>query len=257
MSYKIVFFDIDGTLVDSNKKISIETQNAIQRLKEKDIEVVLATGRAPFQFLDILEELEIDSYISFTGSYVVYKGKLIYEQCLDREIIRKLEMAASRTLHPLVFLNGKACYANADEHPHIVESVHYLQLEGPRYDPDAGLENDVHQLMLYCRDNESAAYLTGFPDLRFIRWHEIAMDVLPNGASKARGVELILKEMGISPAEAIAFGDSLNDIEMLSHVGMGIAMENAHQELIPYAKFITKSNNDQGISHGLKYAGVI
>lgn len=44
---------------------------------------------------------------------------------------------------------------------------------------------------------------------------------------------------------------------MLSYVGMGIAMENAHQGLIPNAKFITKSNNDQGIFHGLQYAGVI
>jgi hypothetical protein len=65
------------------------------------------------------------------GSYVVFRGKLLYEQCIDRGSLQKLEKAAAQALHPMVFLHDKACYANADEHPYIVESFNDLKLEGP------------------------------------------------------------------------------------------------------------------------------
>lgn len=72
---KIIFFDIDGTLLDDDKKMPLTAEKAVFALKELGHEVAIATGRAPFMFKDIREQLEIDSYVSFNGQYVVLRGK--------------------------------------------------------------------------------------------------------------------------------------------------------------------------------------
>lgn len=71
---KIIFFDIDGTLLDDDKKMPLTAEKAVFALKELGHEVAIATGRAPFMFKDIREQLEIDSYVSFNGQYVVLRG---------------------------------------------------------------------------------------------------------------------------------------------------------------------------------------
>lgn len=67
----------------------------------------------------------------------------------------------------------------------------------------------------------------------------------------------MLKHLGITAEEAVAFGDGLNDKEMLSYAGLGIAMDNAHEEVKLLADYVTKHVNYSGIRHGLEYAGLI
>ena len=75
-AYKIVFFDIDGTLVNKEGKIPMSTKESIKKLKDSNVEVVIASGRSPSQLYHIAQELEIDSFISLTGSYAGYKGEI-------------------------------------------------------------------------------------------------------------------------------------------------------------------------------------
>ncbi|MEM5595787.1 HAD-IIB family hydrolase [Niallia circulans] len=79
MTYKIVFIDIDGTLVNEEKQIPNDAKAAIKELKKRNILIVLATGRAPYFFSHILDELGLSSYISFNGSYVVHGKKEVYK----------------------------------------------------------------------------------------------------------------------------------------------------------------------------------
>ena len=76
---KIVFLDIDGTILDSNKRIPDSTKEAVRLLKDNGVYVAIATGRAPFMFKEIREELEIDTYIALNGQMVVVDGKPIYQ----------------------------------------------------------------------------------------------------------------------------------------------------------------------------------
>jgi len=76
---KIIFFDIDGTLLDHDKKLPASTKKAVQLLKEQGHEVAIATGRAPFMFKDLREELDIQTYISFNGQYIVLNGEVLYK----------------------------------------------------------------------------------------------------------------------------------------------------------------------------------
>jgi HAD superfamily hydrolase (TIGR01484 family) len=103
MAYKIVFFDIDGTLVNEQKIIPADTKEAVQKLKERGTDVVIATGRAPFHAYNISRELGIDSLICFNGSHVEYRGQMINRKHLSHESIKFLELMADEGGHPIVF----------------------------------------------------------------------------------------------------------------------------------------------------------
>lgn len=256
-SYKIVFFDIDGTLINEEREIPKETKESIKQLKESQIEVVIATGRAPYHLKPIAEELGIDSYVSFNGSYVVYQGKLIDEHPIPTSTIQRMDEFARKNDHPLVYLGNKECFASQPNHPDIVETFQLLKIKPPAFDPDFWKQNSVYQVMLYCESHEEKQYPEHFSEVNFVRWHDLSMDVIPSECSKATGVKSVLDRLGLSPTEAAAFGDALNDREMLSFVGMGIAMGNAHEGLKPFADFTTKHVDDGGILYGLQKIGLI
>lgn len=67
----------------------------------------------------------------------------------------------------------------------------------------------------------------------------------------------MLKRLNLTPADAVAFGDALNDVEMLQYVGLGIAMGNSNPELLPFADYVSASVDDGGIRQGLRYAGLV
>ncbi|GGG55302.1 Cof-type HAD-IIB family hydrolase [Paenibacillus radicis (ex Gao et al. 2016)] len=257
MTYKIAFFDIDGTLVNEVKEIPQDTVDAIRELQATGVEAVIATGRAPYFFAPIAEKLGIDSFVSLNGAYVVYKGKPIFHNPIPRENLEALVGHADKNGHSLVFEGSSAFYSNTEDHPHMLDSVRSLRVDLPGYDPDFWKKEDVYQAFLHCAAEEEHLYEGAVPNLRLIRWHKSAMDVLTSDGSKALGIEALLKLVGIAPEEAVAFGDGLNDKEMLQAVGLGIAMGNSHEELKPYADYITSHVDEGGIRKGLQYAGLI
>ncbi|AKG36395.1 Cof-type HAD-IIB family hydrolase [Paenibacillus durus] len=257
MAYKIVFFDIDGTLVNEEKEIPQDTLKAVSELKNNGVEPVIATGRAPYFIKPLAEALGIDSYVCLNGAYVVYKGKTLYKRPLSKETIQALITLAARHRHALVFEGEHTYFADSENHPFVTESVNTLKVDQPGHDPEFWKNNEIYQMFLHCESHEEALYEELLSQLRLIRWHPLAMDVLPPGSSKAKGIEAMLDMLGISTEESVAFGDGLNDKEMLELVGMGIAMGNAHEELIPYADYVTSHVDEGGIYNGLVKAGLI
>jgi Cof subfamily protein (haloacid dehalogenase superfamily) len=257
MSAKIVFFDVDGTLLNENKQLPEDAKEAVRRLKQSGIRTAIATGRAPYHLKDLAAELDIDTYVSFNGSYVVSEGKVIYEDRIKMETLAAIEEVADARSHPLVFLNAEEFSTNRENHPFVLDAFSHLQLAAPPYNPAFYREKTVHQGFLCCLEGEEKDYLQTFTDVSFVRWHPYAMDILPKNGSKARGIEALLNHLGISPKEAVAFGDGRNDKEMLAFVGIGIAMGNAHEELKPYADLMTKHVDEGGIRHGLELIGLL
>ncbi|MNB71139.1 putative bifunctional phosphatase/peptidyl-prolyl cis-trans isomerase [compost metagenome] len=257
MDYRIVFFDIDGTLVNEEKEIPADTLEAVAHLKKNGIEPVIATGRAPYFIKPLAEALGIDSYVCLNGAYVVYKGKVVHKQPLDKETIAALVELAGKHKHSLVFEGGESYFADTENHPFVTESVNTLKVDQPGWDPEFWKNNEIYQMFLHCESHEEALYEELLTKLRLIRWHPLALDVLPPGSSKAMGIQALLDNLGLSREEAIAFGDGLNDKEMLELAGLGIAMGNSHEELLPYADYVTSSVDDGGIYKGLQHAGLI
>jgi Cof subfamily protein (haloacid dehalogenase superfamily) len=257
MSYKIVFFDIDGTLVNEQKVIPEDTVRAIAELKERGVEPVIATGRAPYFIKPLAEQLGIESFVCMNGAYVVYKGTPLYKREIEKTSLEKLVAVAGSHGHSLVFEGEHAFFSNAETNAFITDSVNSLKVDQPGYNPDFWQTDGVYQVFLHCESQEEQLYEELLSELTLIRWHPQAMDVLPAGGSKAQGITALLDKLGLTVADAAAFGDGLNDKEMLEAVGFGVAMGNSHPELLPYADYVTTHVDDRGIRNGLIKAGLL
>ncbi|PLT34441.1 Cof-type HAD-IIB family hydrolase [Bacillus sp. V5-8f] len=254
----VIFFDIDGTLLNHDKELPLSTKEAIFTLKEKGHVVAIATGRAPFLFENLRRELEIDTFVSYNGQYVVLNGEVLYTNPLNIESLEKLTEAALQNNHPVVFMDHEEWTANVPEHDYITESIHTLKVERfPIHDPHYYKGRKLYQSLLFCPEGEEKQYEQAFPDFDFVRWHPVSVDVLPQGGSKAKGIEKIVEKLGFTPEQQYAFGDGLNDMEMLSSVKNSVAMGNAEEKVKAVAKYVTKSVQDDGILHGLKMVGLL
>src|SRR5690625_483658 len=156
MHEKIVFFDIDGTLVGDDKNIPVSAKQAIDELKRNDVYVAIATGRAPFMFEHIRQELEIESYVSFNGQYVVFEGETIYENPIGQESLKKLYEASSVNNHPMIFMCDKDMRATTDNHPHIKESLANLKLKYPQVEESYIKDQTNYKALLLCKKNKKS-----------------------------------------------------------------------------------------------------
>lgn len=258
MARSIIFFDIDGTLLDDDKRLPPSAKEAVMALKAAGHEVAIATGRAPFMFESLRQELGIDTYVSYNGQYVVLRGEEIYTNPLDRgALIALAEQALSRN-HPIVYMDHQDMKANVPYHEHIVESIGSLKIDFlPAHDPDYYVGRKLYQALLFCSSEEEGFYEETFPPFDFVRWHPLSTDILPAGGSKAKGIRHIIERLAIPPERQYAFGDGLNDLEMLSEIHHGVAMGNGHELAKQAARHLTKAVDEDGIAHGLKMLGLL
>ncbi|MCP8970101.1 Cof-type HAD-IIB family hydrolase [Ectobacillus ponti] len=258
MERSVIFFDIDGTLLTHEKTLPASTKEAIFQLKELGHEVAIATGRAPFMFKELREELGIRTFVSYNGQYVVLDGEVLYTNPLDIPALEELTERALGNEHPVVFMDHEDMKANVPEHDYIKESIATLKIKQfPLHDPHYYKGRELYQSLLFCPEGEEKQYEQDFLAFDFIRWHPVSVDVLPKGGSKAKGVEKIAAALGFPPERQYAFGDGLNDIEMLMSVQNSVAMGNAEETVKAVAKYVTKSVEEDGIVHGLKLAGLL
>lgn len=254
----IIFFDIDGTLLTHDKELPLSAKESIFKLKELGHEVAIATGRAPFMFEDLRKELDINTFVSYNGQYVVYRGEVLYTNPLQISSLEKLTAAALQNNHPVVFMDHEDMRANVPEHAYIKESIDTLKINiFPTHDPHYYKGRELFQTLLFCPEGEEKQYEQVYSDFDFVRWHPVSVDILPSGGSKAKGIEKIVEALDIPKERQYAFGDGLNDMEMLSTIHNSVAMGNAEESVKAVAKYVTKSVEDNGITHGLQMVGLI
>lgn len=258
MKPKTIFFDIDGTLLDHDKQIPPSTKEAISALQQKGHQVAIATGRGPFMFEDIRKELGIHTYVSYNGQYVVWEGKVIYSNPISPELIQSITEFSAKRDHPLVFMGADAMKSTVPYHEYVQESLASLKFDHPEADPLYYRKQPIYQCLLFCKEDEENEYLEAFGDhLQFIRWHPLSTDILPAVGSKAIGIAKTIERLKADPDDVYAFGDGLNDIEMLQFVKHSVAMGNAPEEVQRAAKYVTKDVADNGIYHGLKMLNLL
>jgi len=253
---KIVFFDIDGTLLDHNKMLPASTKEAVLALQKNGVYTAIATGRAPFMISYLLEELNINSYVCYNGQYVVFENEVIFRNPIDNQELKKIDDEANKKKHALVYMDEHTLKTNAKKNERVRKSLATLELAYPEYDPNFYHGRDIYQALLFSKRNE-ADYLDAFSEVSFIRWHDFVMDIVPKGGSKARGIDHLIDRLGFRMKDVYAFGDGMNDIEMLSEVGTGVAMGNAHEVVKEHADLVTTDVENDGIVRGLKEVGLL
>lgn len=254
---KLLFFDVDGTLYNSDKKLPQSAKDALAAARANGHEIAIATGRAPFMIQSLLEELDIDTYVTFNGQYVVYKGEVIFTDGIPNAQLQRIIAFGEARNHPVVFLDEERMVAAVGEDARIGESLATLRYPYPQIDASYYKERSVYQTLLYITEDEQPLYEETFPHVSFVRWHPYSCDMLPHGGSKARGIEKLLAHRGGSMADVFAFGDGLNDIEMLQAVGTGVAMGNSHPRVKEVADIAIGHVDEDGLAKGMQQLGLI
>lgn len=249
---KLLFFDVDGTLYNSQKKLPQSAKEAIAQARENGHKIAIATGRAPFMIESLLKELNIKTYICFNGQYVVYEGETIFTDGIPNEELKDIIAFSGKRGEPVVFIDDKEMVASIPGHSHIEESLATLKVPYPRVDESFYEIKQVYQTLIFMTEEDEHLYKEKFPNVQFIRWHPFCCDILPKKGSKLRGINKILTHLGCSMDDVIAFGDGLNDIEMLQGVGTGVAMGNSHKEVLAVADVIAPHVDDDGLANIMK-----
>lgn len=246
---KIIFFDIDGTLVDMNRKcISEKTVEALRRLRERGILLCIATGRSPVS-LPKFEGVEFDAFLTFNGSYCFCKEGDIFSNPIPHADVMTLLRNAAGLGRPVALATKEKLTANGWEE----DLAQYYAFAGltlePSEDFEECLREEVYQLMMGCREADYPAVLKDVQGAKITAWWDRAVDIIPAGGGKGVGIEKILAHYGLDRSQAMAFGDGNNDIEMLQTVGTGVAMENASPRLKAVADDFCGHVAEDGIYH--------
>lgn len=257
MNYKIVFFDVDGTITNhENGSILTSTKEAIKALRMKGIKVVAATGR-PLSMCDEIKALGIDTFITANGAYVKHNKNVIHKVPMDKRIVQEVVDFAQLENHGLSFY-AEDFSMNGVKDSNILQALRetlYLK-DYPAVNQDV-VDQEIFLMCLFADDKMIEKYIQHFPELTFKRWHPFILNVLKEDVSKSLAIKKVLEYFSIDKSEAIAFGDGENDIDMLELVGLGIAMGNGNEKLKQVADFVTKKSSEDGIAVALKKYGII
>ena len=253
---KLLLLDIDGTLLDTNKQLPDATKQALIAARANGHQLAIATGRAPFMIGSLLEELSIDTYITFNGQYIAYENEAVHKQSIDSDTLDKVLAFAEQRDHPLVFLNEHKMVSSIEFHPDIDESIKSLKFPHPEKDKHFYRTNDVYQALVFCEEHEESQYREEFGDVDFVRWHRVSCDILPKGGSKAEGIKQLIRSTGHRLEDTIAFGDGLNDLQMMEIAGFSVAMANGHEETKKRADHITGHVDEGGLASAFEFLGL-
>lgn len=254
---KLVAVDIDGTLVNMGaNRISENTTEMLKRLQSNGIKICLATGRAPI-ILPRFDGVAFDAFLTFNGSLCYNQSETIFSSPISHEDVLKIIRNAGNLGRPVSVATEDRLAANGLD-ADLAEYFSFAHLElTVAEDFETVCQEKIYQIMLGCRESDYGAILNGVDGAKIAAWWDRAVDVIPASGGKGVGIRKILEFYHLDRSEAMAFGDGNNDIEMLTAVGTGIAMENASPNLKAVADDICGSAAQDGIYHYLIHRGII
>ena len=267
MNIKIVFSDIDGTFLTNDHRVTRQTAEAVNRLLNKNIPFVLVSARMPEAIYPITDTLGIKiPIISYSGGLVLTEAEeVLYSKTIDPNSARLIIAAIDRDF-PQVTINyyaGRRWFVRDTSDPRVKveEDITSAASEAAEFDRLLRAEVLPNKILVMSDppDCERMERELGrqFRQLNIVRSHPTLLEIMDRSVSKATGIEVMLKHFGISPDEAIGFGDNYNDIEMFEYVGHGVAMANAPEPIKKLVDEITESNENSGIYTYLVKTGII
>lgn len=255
---KIAFFDIDGTLIDMERKqITPTTLEALRRLKANGIRICIATGRSPM-VVPRFDGVEFDAYLTYNGSYCyTQNGETIFSNPIPPQDLALLIRNAGAIGRPLCLATDSRLACNGSDK----DLADYFAIAKIAVnvvtDFDQVAKGTVYQIMMGGREDEYASILKDVQGAKIAAWWDRAVDIIPATGGKGIGIRNMLEYYGLDRSEAIAFGDGNNDIEMLQAVGTGVAMANASEKLKSVATDHCGHVAEEGVYHYCVEHGLI
>lgn len=258
--YKVLFLDIDGTILRPDHTIEESTKIAIKKVQEQGIETVLATGRPIHEITELGEELNIQSYIGYNGALALYKEKEIFAEPMSVDNVEYILEVAAQNNHDVVLYSKTTNFFTTLEGPRVKKFIDTFDLKNNEVFTKENIDEILGITIMTNSETDDDLYSLE-EGIHFSQVHVNGMrhcfDVIRDKVNKGVGIQFLLDRLNIPNESAIAFGDGMNDKEMLSTVGEGFAMGNAHEDLFQYAKHRTTSVSESGVYNGLKSLGLL
>ncbi|RFU64373.1 Cof-type HAD-IIB family hydrolase [Bacillus sp. V59.32b] len=269
MVYRLLAININGTLLQSNGRLHKSTKEAIEYVHQKGVHVALITSKSFYSAKKVAKALKIKPMIvAHQGAFV---GSTVEEPIFVKRISEKLTMEIVQLLeqincqiqltHEKYILGnrvnlpenliGKAVmYMNEQN----IYSQHYVDLlsEELLKQPTAPPKIDVIFNNRKDREDMFKLIIDMFPEVYALRNPENGLSIVTKGVSKWNGVLHLADHLKLKNSEIVAIGDGLDDMEMIKECGLGVAMGNAPFEVKKAAQWVTRTNDDSGVTYMLK-----
>jgi len=274
---RIIFLDVDGTLVDYEGRTPASAVDAIRRARAAGHRVYLSTGRSKAEVYDELWDIGLDGLIGANGGYVEDAGEVVLHEHLSAEQCRRVaDWLHARGLE--FYLESNAGLF-ASEHFETAGEPGMRRYVSGKGDPDAAAltVRDAFPEMifggeLYRDDVNKISYILGsiadhhdaraaFPELKAGTWggrgaEALFGDLGVAGITKAHAVDVLLAHLGASREDTIAFGDAAVDIPMLEYCAIAVAMGNSSPDVLAIADHVTSDVNHDGLFHAFDRLGL-
>ena len=259
MQYQVLVLDIDGTLYNSEKRITPATREAIFRAREAGKVIAIASGRPLRGMEAVADELDFAAkggfLMAYNGGRIVnaHTGETIREVRLPREAVPRVAALAKAYGVPVV---GHAPDSLVSEAPDDALIQLEARLNGMTVTAIPSLADYTEHRLYKCLmtgDADKLAVLERVAAERFagtlnvFRSEPYFLEILPLGVDKASAIDILVRHLRISKSEVIACGDGFNDLSMIRHAGFGVAMSNAQQAVKESADYVTASCDEDGL----------
>lgn len=256
---RLIAMDVDGTLYDRPGTISEVNLSALHAAQEKGVVVAIATGRTPANMLMSTRELGLFCpVVGSNGTHVVDENnRLLFEHVMDHKAAVEAQYRLSQLdTEYNVVTRDTLCMSRADNSYKLntaecAKLASYGQqcLFGPEHAKACAREK-VNKMFAYnCADIEAVRRaLSDIPGIYLSRSGNDNVEIMPVGADKALGVRALASHYGISMNDVMTMGDEMNDYEMISAAGWGVAMGNAVPALKMACRYVTENCRDHGVS---------
>lgn len=263
MRRKLVFLDIDGTILDENVKITDRTRYAVRQAKKRGHVVCIATGRCMAEIRTEIRAVGFDGYVSAAGAYIVYGDRVLYAKYLPEDVLR-LAAGMIRKTGGICILEGSEYlyipvkdWLNLEKRAQTEEEADRLlkAYHGSQYLFESWEEvSHVNKIsyfwsgLPYEKVKEQAEGLGLTATAFSMEWAAgESGELTKQGCHKGEGILRMAEYLGIEREDMLAIGDSANDIEMLQTAGVGIAMGNADEDVKAAAHEVTGSVLEDGV----------
>ena len=260
--YKLIALDIDGTLLNTEKKITENVFNSIQEAKKSGAKVVLSTGRPLPGVTPLLKELNLTD----DGDYVICFNGAVVQEVKSEKVISNIEMSYDdfKTIYKVVKELDTKVHINTPTNvitPHEVPSKYTVHEATLNQIPVVyKSEDDINEDITFCKimiidePEKLEEVLNVLPkelydNYTVVRSAPFFLEFLNKKANKGTALQSLCENIGIDVEHTIAVGDEENDQHMIHLAGLGVAMGNARDSIKDIANYITKSNNEHGVAH--------
>ena len=278
----LLAIDLDGTLLNESCEISIENAAAVRRAQENGVVVAISTGRMHFDVQAICRRAGLKTHIISANGGIVHDeaGKLLYNAAMERcAALAAVNWLEDKAVYYEVSTD-EAIYTPQQGRMRLEAEMERLRESEPmvkmrsaaeieeRQDSQAGRivvadykaalpENEnVYKLYAFTYDREiQREAVKAFDDFEQIAVYQggpYSFDLVAADASKGNGVAVLAKHLGIGLDQTAAIGDSQNDISMFEVAGRSIAMGNANAKIKELCRFVTKTNQENGVAHAIE-----